>query len=193
MDLMLLRTFQRQVADQCKVVVTGAQMINGGLRSPQQSDAVWIGAQVLVTGAGNVSKALWGQARRLSTERQPLRDSLGVDDASPFYDVSIRNHFEHYDERLDRWWRDSPNHNHLDRMIGPPSGVVGFDDLDRFRVYDPTTHDLIFWGEAFNVQTIVTEAERLLPVAEREASKPHWGDLSGQRMRSSSPGSGVSP
>ena len=135
---------------------------------------LWVGVQVGITGAGNVSKALWGQGSRLAESRRPLRDSLTVPENSPFRDVSMRNHFEHYDERLDRWWRESPNHNHLDRMIGPPSGVVGLDDLDRFRVYDPTTNDVVFWGERFNMQAIATEAERLLPIAETEAAKPHW-------------------
>lgn len=170
---MLLRAFQRQVADQCKVVLTGVQMINAGLQSGDQ-DTLWVGVQVGITGAGNISKALWGQGAKMTEARKPLRQSLAIAENSPLRFVSMRNHFEHYDERLDRWWQDSPNHNMLDRMIGPPSAVVGLDDLDRFRVYDNTTHDLVFWGERFNVQAIATEADRILPIAEAEASKPHW-------------------
>lgn len=172
-DLMLLRVFQRQVADQCGVVLTGVQMLNSGLRSGDQN-TLWIGVQVGITGAGNVSKALWGQGARWADKRKPLRQSLGVSESSAFKDVSMRNHFEHYDECLDRWWAVSPNHNHLDRMIGPPSAVVGVDELDRFRVYDNTTHDVVFWGERFNIQEIATEADRLLPIAQRECAKPHW-------------------
>ena len=86
----------------------------------------------------------------------------------------MRNHFEHYDERLETWWKDSPNHIHFDKMIGPPNAVVGVDDRDRFRVFDNATHDLVFWGERFNVQNILTAADELQPKAELEASKPHW-------------------
>ena len=170
---MLLRLFQRQIADNCKVALHGAQLINQGL-SPGNQDALWVGVPILLTGAGNAAKALWGQKGKLDAERAPLRQSLNVDDTSALKDVDMRNNFEHYDERLDRWWNESPSHNHLDRMVGPPGGGAGLDDLDRFRVYDPTTNDIVFWGERFNVQAIVTELERILPIAEHEANRPHW-------------------
>lgn len=173
MDTMLLRMFQRQVADNCKVALHGVHVINQGLKAPDQ-DALWVGVPILLTGAANAAKALWGQKGRLAAERANLRQSLSVDDSSPLKLVDMRNNFEHYDERLDRWWRESPQHNQLDRMIGPPDMVVGIDDLDRFRVYDPTTNDIVFWGERFNVQAIATEVDRVLPIAEHEANRPHW-------------------
>lgn len=178
MELMLMRMFQRQVADQCKVTLHGASLLDFGLQKTDQ-DAIWIAAQVLLTGAANTSKALWGGGRererhKISAEREPLRRSLQVEDSSPLNDVRMRNNFEHYDERLDTWWKESPQRNHLDRFLGPPESVGGLNDIDRFRVYDPTTHDIVFWGERFNVQAIVTAVDELLPRAEAEANKPHW-------------------
>jgi len=176
MELMLMRMFQRQVADQCKVTLHGASLLNFGLQNTDQ-DTIWIAVQVLLTGAGNTSKALWGGGRerhKISAEREPLRRSLQVEDSSPLSDVSMRNHFEHYDERLDKWWKESPQRNYLDRFLGSPESVVGLSDIDRFRVYDPTTHEIVFWGERFNVQAIVTAVDELLPRAEAEANKPHW-------------------
>jgi hypothetical protein len=181
---MLLRLFQQQVRDQCQVVLVAAQQINAGLMAAQQinagpigpddQDPLWVGCQNLVTGAGNVSKALWGQKGRAAAARKPLRDSLNVDDTSPFREVSMRNHFEHYDERLDAWWKESENHNHLDRFLGPPTAVAGFNDKEMFRTFDPATLDIVFWGERFNVQAIVTEAERIFATAAIESRKPHW-------------------
>lgn len=176
MELMLMRMFQRQVADQCKVTLHGVSLLDHGLQNANH-DTVWIGAQVLLTGAANTSKALWGGGRerhKISAEREPLRRSLQVEDSSPLSDVRMRNNFEHYDERLDKWWQESPQHNHLDRLLGPPESVSGLNDIDRFRVYDPTTHDIVFWGERFNVQAIATAVSELLPRAEAEANKPHW-------------------
>lgn len=170
---MLLRLFQRQVADNCKVGLHGAQLIRHGLSTANQ-DNVWVGVPIFLTGAANAAKALWGQKGALAVEREPLRQSLDVDDTSPLKSVDMRNNFEHYDERLDRWWMNSTHHNHLDRMIGPPEAIAGLADEDRFRVYDNTADDIIFWGERFNVQAIVSELERLLPIAEREADRPHW-------------------
>ena len=156
----------------------GVSLVNDGLRSDQ--DALWVGVQTLLTGAANTSKALWGAGGRFATERRALRESLAVDDSSPFRDVSMRNHFEHYDERLDRWWRESESRNYLDHMIGPPDAVSGLSDGDRFRVYDPTTHEVVFWGEKFNVQAIATATAELLPRATAEAAKPHWTATSGE-------------
>ena len=85
MDLMLLRVFQRQVADQCRLVLTSVPIINQAAESGDH-DQLWIGCQMFVVGASNVSKALWGQPssrEKVAARRQPLRDSLGVDDASP--------------------------------------------------------------------------------------------------------------
>jgi hypothetical protein len=188
---MLLRLFQRQVADQCTLLLHGAHVAHTGLQAllhrvhvehtgPQarDQDAIWVGMQTLVTGAGNVSKALWGSGGKLVREREPLRRSLQVPDSSPFQDVSMRNHFEHFDERLDRWWqRSPPNHHwHIDREIGPPSkvGGEGVSEWEMFRVYDPSTAELFFWGERFDVRAIVIAAEELHPRAVAEASKRHW-------------------
>jgi hypothetical protein len=87
----------------------------------------------------------------------------------------MRNHFEHYDERLDIWWRTSTNHIIVDMVVGPRGWVMdGVAESDMFRQFDPTTRDVIFWGEAFNIQRIVDEVQRLLPIAAPEAGKPHW-------------------
>lgn len=176
MDLMLLRIFQRQVADQCRLVQESVAVIDDAVTVGDQ-DRLWIGCQMFVVGAGNVSKVLWGQGparAKVAPRRQPLRDSLGVSDSSPLFEVRIRNNFEHYDERIDEWWRRSKSHNHLDRMIGSPSMVAGLDDIDRFRVYDPATAQIFFWGEPFDLRPIADECTRIGPVAEREADKPHW-------------------
>ena len=52
-----------------------------------------------------------------------------------------------------------------------------------FRVFDPTSGDLVFWGERFNLREIVTEVERLLPLVRAETSEP-------DRESSGSSGSG---
>ncbi|APE14086.1 hypothetical protein BOH72_01450 [Mycobacterium sp. WY10] len=182
MDLMLLRLFQRQVADNCKVALHGVEVMNHGLTTSNQ-DAIWVGVPILLTGAANAAKALWGQKGKLAAEREALRLSLEVDDTSPLKDVDMRNNFEHYDERLDRWWIERPKHIHVDRVVGPPNTVGGVDDKDRFRAYDTTTHDIIFWGERFNVQAIVTELSRIQPIAEREATRPHWPEHPGPNAK----------
>lgn len=176
MDVMLLRIFQRQVADQCLLMLTAAHNLNEAL-AREDEDSLWMACQMFVVGAGNVSKALWGDGRnrkRVAPQRQTLRDSLDVDDSSPLFTVALRNHLEHYDERIDQWWAESTTRNHLDRMVGPPSMVVGLSDIDRFRVFDPAAASIIFWGQQYELQPLADEAARVYPTAMAEAAKPHW-------------------
>jgi len=173
MDLMLLRTFQRQVELQCKFLLTAAEDVNTALkvRNPQ---AAFYGIQNLLNAGASISKALWGQGGKHSERRKPLRDSIGIDDSSPLREVTMRNNFEHIDERMDRWWKESKTRNHIDTMIGSKTDIVGHAEIDKFRHYDPTTTDIIFWGQEFNLQKLVDEVQRILPKLREEASKPHW-------------------
>ena len=98
-------------------------------------------------------------------------------DASPLRVVDIRNDYEHFDERLERWWKTSTHHNYVGEMIGPRGSIGGSaisEDRDILRWFDNATGDLIFWGNELNVPTVVKEVQGLLPIAEREANKPHW-------------------
>ena len=44
---------------------------------------------------------------------------MDVDDSSPFKVSDPRNHFEHFDERIDDWYLSNPDHNFADANIGP--------------------------------------------------------------------------
>jgi hypothetical protein len=137
----------------------------------------WYGMQNLLVAGANISKALWGQGGKLAKEREPLRASLQVDDSSPLKETSMRNHWEHYDERLDKWIHTSNSRNHLDQNVGRFDLVVeqlGWepDKIDVFRHFDDTTGVLYFWGDEFHLIPLVGEMERLLPIADAEARKP---------------------
>jgi hypothetical protein len=165
--------FQQHVLFQCKSMLMAANDVNTGLAA-HDFHRVFYGIQNLLNAAGNVSKALWGQRDKLEEQRKPLRDSIGVDNNSPLHEVMMRNNFEHFDERLDRWWRESAQHNSMDFNLSPRNAVHGFDEIDRFRVFDPHTTDLTFWGDDFNMQQLIDEALRILPTLQEEANKPHY-------------------
>ncbi len=75
------------------------------------------GVQGFLTAVANISKALWGPKGKRAQERAPLRATLKVDEASPLKPTSMRNNFDHFDDRLDTWWRTSVNHNSTDYAI----------------------------------------------------------------------------
>ena len=174
METMLLRIFQRQVALQCKFLLRSAIEINAGLKQ-KNPERVFYALQNLLNSGANISKALWGQRGRLSQQRRLLRDSIGVTDTSPLREVTMRNNFEHLDERLDRWWAESENKKYVDMNVGPRTAIAtNVETKDFFRVFDPQTTDLTFWGEEFNIQVIVKEVEKILPKLLEEANKLPW-------------------
>src|SRR5437588_834485 len=134
----------------------------------------WYPVQAFLSAVANISKALWGQGGKLSSERAALRASLGVQDASPIRSTTMRNHFDHFDERLDEWWKVSTNHVYIDLSFGDMAGAItgqGLGTQDFFRSFDPATGNLVFWGQIYNVLTIEKEIARIAQTALVAASK----------------------
>lgn len=170
MELFLLRIFQRQVLLQCQFVMQAEEQIERGLKK-RDNTILFCGVQNLLTAAANISKALWGIRGKHSEARKPLRDSIGITETSPLKDVTLRNHYEHFDERIDRWWNESLDHNFADMCYGKP-GPKGY--LGLFRQYDHESRTLGFWGDVFDVGALIAEINRILPTVRKQAEMPHW-------------------
>jgi hypothetical protein len=175
MERELLRQFQIETFEQCKYILIAASNLQRHISIKLYDDLFWYELQNFVVSAANVSKLLWGQGGRLAEQRKPLRDSIQVEDSTPLKPpATMRNHFEHIDERLDRWW-ESGSRNQVNRNIGSVvSHVFGFElkEVDRFRGFDPSTGIVTFWGDTYNLVEIVQEVGRIYPLLEIEASKP---------------------
>ena len=170
MDTRLLRTFQNQVLLQCQFVLYAAGDLNDALNQGDTRKTFYL-IQNLLDATANISKVLWGARGTLAEQREPVRVSIGVTDDSPLRLPAMRNNFEHFDERIDRWWKESKHHGYTDLNIMPRTAVSSLDDIDVFRWFDQQTTDVIFWSEKFNVQEIVNEVQRILPLVTQEASK----------------------
>ena len=172
MNTALLRLFQHHVVLQCEFVLTADK----DLHDPSGRNP-WYAIQNLLTAAANISKALWGQQGKFAAERRPLRESLGVGDSSPLRPTTFRNHFDHFDERLADWDRESVSHNYVDLNVGIiPEKDSGFEPGDIFRNYDPGTGTLLFAGGTYSLVEIVEETQAILQRARREAAKSPWDD-----------------
>jgi len=139
----------------------------------------------LLTHASNVSKLFWPTAlRRKSGESDS--DLAGRYDKSPRHrratelrrtlklpsqghaleSRELRNHLEHFDERLDDWSVSSTRRNFIQDSIGDRRSVVGIDDCDVMRWYDPGTHLMIFRGRSFDLQALVVGLKDVLAKVE---------------------------
>lgn len=70
----------------------------------------------------------------------------------------LRNHLEHFDERLDRWVENYEGQPFFDCNL--VTGTKGFPDKDFLRALDGNTYK--FYGENFDLQEIVKSLNELL-------------------------------
>ena len=75
---------------------------------------------------------------------------------------TLRDHLEHFDERLDEWEQNSPNRNFVQDYIGPRGGIGGIAESDMMRQLDPQTGDFIFRGEIFSLVALADGANDIL-------------------------------
>lgn len=142
----------------------------------------------LLTHASNISRLLWPprplrkrgetdeqyKARQASTSArgQKLRELLKIrSNDHPLKSRTLRDHLEHFDERLDNWATTSEHRNILQDYIGPPGGIVGLEASDRMREFDPASTNVTFCGETYNVQALVTAIEELTATAKQKVEE----------------------
>lgn len=135
MDKTLLRIFQREVERQCKFSLIAVQDLEQSLKV-NDSDRIWYAVQALLVAAGNISKLLWPPMPLTPNRGEELRASLSVKDRSPLESRTFRNHFEHFDERLEKWASSSKRRNFADSNVGPLGMIVGLDGKDYIRNFD---------------------------------------------------------
>jgi hypothetical protein len=147
-----------------------------GQRRREANDRLWLNAHVFVVTAANISKLLWGSDSKRATEREALRKLLQVTDEFAFQDRKVRHHFEHLDERLEKWHTASKNRPaqiFIDHVVGPVAEIVDPSPAPKevFRHYDPETGQLTFWGDAVSVLQLTRDAGRLLSIAQAEVDR----------------------
>lgn len=160
MDSIVLRIFQREVERQCTFALIAAQDLEHALEAGYM-DHIWCSVQALLVAAGNVSQLLWPTHARLPERGAELRASLAVGDHSPLQPRTFRNHFEHFDERLEQWATASQRQNFVDQNVGPPGMIAGLDPGDTLRNLDATTMAVTFRGDAYPLQPIVKAIREL--------------------------------
>lgn len=110
---------------------------------------------------------------RLNERGMELRRLLGVEDGSVLLSRDMRNHIEHYDERLQSWHAASDFKWRLDLVIWNNEGPEMIPPTDRHRVLDPDLRTYRFQDSALDLAKV---AEELFAVLERaEANRSSEG------------------
>jgi hypothetical protein len=130
-------------------------------------DRFWLGVESFLISVANISKILWppsGSTTEVYWRRAALRIHLSVDDTSPIKSKEFRNHFEHYDTRIERWAKGYFNKKIVDSNIGPiDSVIIGANDtLCYMRNFDPYKFTLHLGGEEYDINQVMTTVKELL-------------------------------
>lgn len=116
MNEYLERVFKLELRRQSEFAATAFQDLDQALASNDMT-RIWYSVQALLIAVGNISKVLWPPNPTYECRGAALRDSLGVQEQSPLAPRSFRNHFEHFDERLEAWAASSKRHNFADSNV----------------------------------------------------------------------------
>jgi len=163
MDEFIESVYLRELIQQCQCAIGAVEKMNECL-SNRNPGEFFREAGDFLQHSSAVSRILWppGSRNRLKKKRAKqrgthLREKLAVPEKHALQTRNLRDHFEHFDERLDEWAESTPYKNIVDNMIGPRNAIAGnvIKDEDIMRMYDPANKEIVFRGEKFNVQTLV--------------------------------------
>jgi hypothetical protein len=163
MDEFIEGIYLRELVAQCEFGVGSVQRMNKVLENHGSPSEFFREAGDFLQHSSAVSRLLWppgGNSRqkkkRAKTRGGYLRKALEITDDHCLEDRTLRNHFEHFDERLDDWAETSLHKHMVDNNIGPRNALGNsIKDQDIMRWFDPATRMLIFRGEQFDVQALV--------------------------------------
>jgi len=166
------RVFLSEIKQQSEFSLAAYNRILPG-NDPQ---AFFYHVQAFLVSAANVSKLLFpGQVRgkqvvqqRSDQRADELRVILGVDLTSPLYDRTFRNHFEHFDERIQEW-ADRPGPKNFVNNIVAVNGTIdqavtisnGSQD-DCFRAFSTPPPIVWFWGKEHPLEPVAIALQNIL-------------------------------
>lgn len=125
---------------------------------------VWCSIQSLLVAAANVSKILWPMEKHRA-RGEHLRNVLQIDEHNILSERKFRNHFEHYDDRIEAWFNKQSSAVYQDLVIDPFKSIWGDDPrltTNQNRGYNPLTKVLTFRGESIDLAAVLKALEEIL-------------------------------
>ncbi|MEO3408520.1 hypothetical protein AAFN85_31690 [Mucilaginibacter sp. CAU 1740] len=117
----------------------------------------WCSIQSILVSVGNVSKILWPN-EKYKTRGEKLRQLLKVKNDNALSNRKFRNHFEHYDERIEEYFKFNAQGVYIDLAMNPSlrSGIFGDEPLNTHRGYNSFNNTLVFRDETLDLNDILS-------------------------------------
>lgn len=83
---------------------------------------------------------------------------------NPLSSRAFRNHFEHYDERVEEWFKNGPQGVYIDLAMNPSLKSRIFNDppLNTHRGYNSFNNSLVFRNQTLYLDEVLTALAKLL-------------------------------
>lgn len=155
--------FYIEILSQIDFTIIAVKDFNKELRKEHNidSDRFWYSIQSFLVSVANISKILYPSPNskpinKMRAER--LRQSLSLPEDSILSSKSLRNCFEHYDEKLDDFQK-SNNGIFIEKAICDIGGIAVNGETTGFYMkhFNPRTNVLSFKGTKYNLQDVVNE------------------------------------
>lgn len=122
---------------------------------------VWGSIQSILVTAANVSKILWPARKQYKARGKQLRELLDVGDSNLLSRRTFRDHFEHYDERIEDWFDKTNSAVYMDLRIDPFEPTPW--SLQQFfhRNCNPVSQTLSFRNESIDLAAVLNALEEI--------------------------------
>lgn len=161
MNGLLQMTLLDEIALQSQIAIRAFERLDMAIKNFDNIE-IWGAVQSILVSSGNVSKILWPNKKyRLRGEQ--LRKYLQIDENNILASRVFRNHFEHFDERVEERFNDSPTGVYIDRQMNPSLNKF-FDNREPMcqRGYNTFNHTLIFNGEILDIKEVIHSLKNLM-------------------------------
>lgn len=173
MNSLAIFYFYHEIAEQCMF----AKMAKIDLKTCRTTDTHGLNReyyflQSLLIALGNISKILWPIKKRNDKRGNELRTALNVKDDSALKDRDLRNLFEHFDEKMDEWFKADDRHGFSDRNVGSTEGVIVPSAIEPLRTFDPETWTLTCLGKEFKLRPAIQAVNELYEATQNQIGQP---------------------
>ena len=122
---------------------------------------VWCSIQSILVATGNVSKILWPISKKSKERGEKLREILCIDENNIIADRNLRNHFEHYDERIETLFENQSSVSYIDLAFNPFKPEKW--EIPKFyqRAYNQVDRILTFRNETLDLKEVLIALENI--------------------------------
>lgn len=115
---------------------------------------VWGAIQSILIATGNISKILWPSAKTDKPRGEILRQLLKLKENNLLSERKFRNHFEHYDSRLEDFFKRQCNSNihYIDLAMNP--SLSGRNLRNTHRGYNAFNNTLLYRGDLLDLNEL---------------------------------------